>query len=73
MAGREYLHCLDDCGNQIGKCHPDPHQGTGTLLILERRQTEEFSRGQVGRIDEAVTKRQECTKNVARDSGKEEI
>jgi hypothetical protein len=66
MSGREYLHCDDDCGNQIQKCFPDPHQGPCTLLVLKRRQTEKLPRGQVGRVDEPVRKRQECRKNVTR-------
>jgi len=56
IAGREELERDEDCGDKKDNGDGNPHQCGGALLIFERRKCEHSGRGNIGRIDDAVTK-----------------
>src|SRR2546426_1894493 len=72
-ARREDLHGDHHCRDQICKCYADPHQSTGTLLILQRRQTEDASGRYITWVNNAAAKCEKRGKDVTGQRGEEEV
>jgi hypothetical protein len=53
---RQQMHCESGRRGQIGKSHPNPHQGAGALLVAQRGKIEAMPRNFVVRIYNAITK-----------------
>ena len=69
----EQLRCDHHGGEQIDKGYANPHQGARSLLVLEGRNTEMPSPGQVARIDNAAAEGKKRGERVARQCGKEKV
>src|SRR6266478_559474 len=72
-AGREYLQGDENRWNQVGERYANPHQGASAFLILKRREIENSSCRHIARIDDAITERKKCGKNVAGQGGEKKI
>src|SRR6266446_7582507 len=57
----------------MGDRHPEPHQGTCALLILEGREAQERLRRSMRRIDHAAAEDEKRGKSVARQSREEQV
>src|SRR5262252_4716789 len=56
LSRREQTHGDSGRRGQIGESHPNPHQGTGALLVAQRKQLDAMPRNFVVGICNAITK-----------------
>ena len=62
-------HCCDEINNGYGS----PHQGPGTLLIIEHGDTQMSRCGQIHRVGDPLRKHEEPREDVARQRRQEQI